>query len=361
MKALRIKLYQSSANYRKEESDTNKMTYPLPPFSTVIGALHEASGYQTYHPMDLSIQGKYESMHREPYTDYCFLNSTMDDRGILVKMRNPELLSSAFDKVAAAQKSQGNSFRKRITIKVFDEILYQEFIALKELNDEIENFKNTRYKRIMDLIKTRKKTIKIKKTEVSKGEIQYEKLCRREKQIKEIEKQIKDEFEKYKEVQYTKPYSKFRSLTTSLKFYEILNNVELVIHVKAEETVLMTILDNIYHLKSIGRSEDFVEVTEAKIVELIQDDNCDVTSSFSAYLDFRDVKNERIFPVAVGGGVNEKGGTRYGLNKTYQIIDDKRIFDKKSVIYLSQYGIDETSETIWLDRDDDQEYIVNFI
>ena len=37
--------------------------------------------------MNVSIQGQYESMHREPYTDYCFLNSLQDDRGILVKMK----------------------------------------------------------------------------------------------------------------------------------------------------------------------------------------------------------------------------------------------------------------------------------
>ena len=49
----------------------------------IMGALHNACGYKEYHEMDISIQGKYESMHREPYTDYCFLNSTMDDRGIL--------------------------------------------------------------------------------------------------------------------------------------------------------------------------------------------------------------------------------------------------------------------------------------
>ena len=44
MKCLRIKLTQSSANYRREETVTNKMTYPLPPMSTVIGALHNACG-----------------------------------------------------------------------------------------------------------------------------------------------------------------------------------------------------------------------------------------------------------------------------------------------------------------------------
>ena len=100
MKAVRLIINQSSANYRKEETWENKMTYPLPPLSTIIGAIHVACGYTSYHPMDISIQGKYESMHREPYTDYCFLNSIMDDRGILVKMKNEAMLSNAFDKVA---------------------------------------------------------------------------------------------------------------------------------------------------------------------------------------------------------------------------------------------------------------------
>ena len=71
MKALRIVLHQDSANYKKEETLDNKMTYPLPPISTIIGALHSACNYKEYHPMDISIQGKFESMHKEPYTDYC--------------------------------------------------------------------------------------------------------------------------------------------------------------------------------------------------------------------------------------------------------------------------------------------------
>ena len=44
MKALRLVIHQSSANYKREETVDNKMTYPLPPFSTVIGALHNACG-----------------------------------------------------------------------------------------------------------------------------------------------------------------------------------------------------------------------------------------------------------------------------------------------------------------------------
>ena len=42
--AIRLVLYQSSANYRRPETFENKMTYPLPPFSTVIGAIHKACG-----------------------------------------------------------------------------------------------------------------------------------------------------------------------------------------------------------------------------------------------------------------------------------------------------------------------------
>ena len=48
MKVLRIHLRQTSANYRKEETIENKMTYPLPPFSKVIGALHQAAKLKEY-------------------------------------------------------------------------------------------------------------------------------------------------------------------------------------------------------------------------------------------------------------------------------------------------------------------------
>ena len=53
MKVIRLVLTQNKAHYKKEETVTNKMTYPLPPFSTVIGAIHNACNYKNYHPMDL--------------------------------------------------------------------------------------------------------------------------------------------------------------------------------------------------------------------------------------------------------------------------------------------------------------------
>ena len=233
MKALRLVIHQSSANYKREETVDNKMTYPLPPFSTVIGALHNACGYREYKEMDISIQGRFGSMHREPYTDYCFLNSTQDDRGILVKMRNADMLSNAYDRVASAKKPQGNSFRNGITIQVHDQKLLDEYRALKDLNDEISEFKKNRLNPVMTLLKRRKKALSEKKKALEKGSEQFHRVENREKEIRAAEKMMKERMERFQNERYTVPISKFRTLTKSMKFYEVLDDIELIIHVRA--------------------------------------------------------------------------------------------------------------------------------
>ena len=358
-KALRIILKQSSANYKKEETHVNKMTYPLPPISTVIGAIHSACNYREYHSMDISIQGKYESMHKEPYTDYCFLNSVMDDRGILVKMRNESLLSKAFDKVASAKKSQGNSFIKGITIQVHNENLLNEYRNLKQLADEIKNYKDTEYKQKIEFYKNEKKKLSDEKKKLDKKSQEYKDISQKEKEIKEEENKYKEKVKNYEIENYTKPISKYKSLTTSLKFYEILNNIELVLHIRSDETTLKDIEENIYNLKSIGRSEDFVEVIDCKLVDLYEDDDYEVESEYSAYLDYNNVYNKKVYTKEkTGSSIN---GTKYYLNKNYEIIDGKRVFEKKKVVYTSNYFIEETSENIYIDKDSNKEYIVNFI
>jgi len=361
MEALRLVLHQSSANYRREGTVDNKMTYPLPPPSTVIGALHSACGFKEYHPMDISIQGKYESMHREPYTDYCFLNSTMDDRGILVKMRNADMLSTAFDRVASAKKSQGNSFRNRVTIQVHNEELLEEYLDLKNLADKIKDFKDDKLKKILELIKRRKSRLSQKKASVDKNSDLFHKYTNREKEIKEREKWLKEQVKAYEMEHYQKPVARFKSLTTSLKYYEILNNIDLVIHIRAERKVLEMLMDNIYNLKSIGRSEDFVSVEDAKIVNLVADEWAEETESgYSAYLNFDDLLEDRIFGLKAKPGDVHRG-TKYLLNKVYKIENQKRIFEKKWVFYVSEYAVNETSENVLLDKEDDCTFIVNFV
>lgn len=363
MKALRIKLRQTSANYRKEETAENKMTYPLPPISTVIGALHNACGYTEYHEMDISIQGKFESMHKEPYLDYCFLNSIMDDRGILVKMKNETMLSSAFVKVASAKKPQGNSFSKGITIQVHDEGLLEEYRRLRELGNEIAEWKKTEYQQRISEYRTKKAELSAKKKEIRKGNPGFDEIVLTEQKIKEEEKRYKEEAVQYEEETYKKPISKFRTLTKSLKYYEVLDDIELILHIRSSDQTLNDIYENIYNLKSLGRSEDVVDVEEAEIVELIQAEE-EVDSPYSAYLKYQDVISEKIFIREMN--LHDLAGTQYYFGKKYEIVKGKRFFPERvKVIYTAGFGIDETSENVWLDTwkkgKEEKYYIVNFL
>lgn len=67
------------------------------------------------------------------------------------------MLSTAFDKVAVAKKPQGNSFRKNITIQVYNETLLKEYQQLKDLNDTISEFKKNRLRPVLNHLKKRKK------------------------------------------------------------------------------------------------------------------------------------------------------------------------------------------------------------
>ena len=64
MKILKMKLFQETACYKKPFAFKVAETYPLPPYSTVIGMLHKILGAKNgeYFKMNVSIQGDYESI-----------------------------------------------------------------------------------------------------------------------------------------------------------------------------------------------------------------------------------------------------------------------------------------------------------
>lgn len=72
LKVIRVKLFQQMPNYRKPTSFLVKESFPLPPYSTVIGMIHLACDFKEYHPMKLSIQGKYASEVSDFATMYNF-------------------------------------------------------------------------------------------------------------------------------------------------------------------------------------------------------------------------------------------------------------------------------------------------
>lgn len=81
MRGIRLKLSQDMVNYKKPASFQIKETYPLPPYSTVIGMVHSLCGYREYYPMQISIQGKYFSKVNNLYTRYEFKNGMTYEAG----------------------------------------------------------------------------------------------------------------------------------------------------------------------------------------------------------------------------------------------------------------------------------------
>lgn len=75
MKAVRVKLSQDMVNYKFPNSFQLKETYPLPPYSTIIGMVHKLCKYKEYHPMKVSVQGSFVSRANDLYTRYEFKNA----------------------------------------------------------------------------------------------------------------------------------------------------------------------------------------------------------------------------------------------------------------------------------------------
>lgn len=351
MKAIRLHLKQNSANYKREETVNCRMTYPLPPYSTVIGAIHKACGYTDYHDMKVSIQGKYGSLKTRLFKDNCFLNSLQNDRNTLVKLRNPDMLSTAYDIVAVAQKAQGNDFEKGITINVVNKDLLEEYRFLKRTKRRID-----KHKKIIKSLKD-----KVKKMKADEN-ISAEEVKAFDKRVKDIDKIYK----KYEEVKYTVPYSKFRTLATGPKYYEMLYDIELVIHIASDENTMQDILDNIYNLTAIGRGEDFVEVLECTKTELEGGDiQYDAPNSpFDLYMPI-ELLDKNIDCI----GQNDKtdglyiNGTKYLLPKNYTVEKlkgnmRKRNFNRIPVLFNKIEFIDGECNGIYLDKCDGKEYAV---
>ena len=341
MEALRIILKQSSANYRKAGTIDNKMTYPLPIPATVIGALHNICGYREYHSMDISIQGNFEAVSKDMYKNITVLN-TISDRGTLVKMIAPNAISNAYIEVAEAVEDNAN-FLKEINIKVKNKELLEEFKNLKVLKEKLDSEKKLK----LEEFKRRKEEFKTLKDELKKIRIE--------------EKKYKEDFKKIEEEKYTKPYSQFRSVVKKPMFYEILNGIFLILHIKSDEQTLKDIENNIFNLQSIGRSEDFVEVIECKKVEL-QEFDTEIKSAegLSIYLNYNDFQEEKIFNLDVDGNV-VKSGTKYYLDKYYKIVNLKREFEKTLAIYSNYFKANNSSENVKLDEYNNIKLLVNFI
>lgn len=200
--------------------------------------------------------------------------------------------------------------------------------------------------------------LKTQQRDLDRGSKEYLVLKQSIEELKQAKIKIPEEFKKRKEEQYEIPYSRFASLTTSIRYYEVLYGVELVLHISSNDETLNDIENHIQDLKAIGRSEDFVHVEEIKRVHL-QDPN-EKQSLLAAYIDVERLKAKDVFLDEYGRKTNAipVRGTKYFLNKDYKIVGRKRVFNKKWVVYVSGYFVDAESKHVYLDDDG---YIVNLL
>ena len=76
MRLLRLKNYQETACYQKPFAFKVGETYPLAPFSTIKAMLHAVLEANEYIPMNISIQGKSESMMIDYVKKYMYKKAT---------------------------------------------------------------------------------------------------------------------------------------------------------------------------------------------------------------------------------------------------------------------------------------------
>lgn len=347
MKLLRIKLTQRKAHFGRPECIDNRITYPLPPYSTVIGALHTACEYEEYHLMDISIQGKYESISNDIKRYENMLNGFEDDRGILIYRPNTDVFK--YVKVAEAivnkERKTKISYLEKTGIKIYNNDLLDDFIKIKKIanNYGLNKVSKEKLKKILSEIESKQNDCEVEKRLFS---------------VKLLENFIKNNYvaemnKKY----YIKDIDNIvKSIKAAIKCYnyaimqpylvkiETLNNLELVIHVKADDLVLNEIIKNKNNLVCLGRSEDFIELKEMKIVDATDeiDKEYKLTNNYQMFINRNVFEHKKV------------NGTIYFLNKNYEI-KEKRVFSNIPALLTSDFSVKERTKNILVD----DEYIIN--
>lgn len=88
LKAVRVVAKQQMPNYRKPSSFKIKETYPLPPYSSVVGLVHNMCGWTSYHSLRVSIQGCSASCVSDYAINYAFGSIPLDRAQLIVNDEN---------------------------------------------------------------------------------------------------------------------------------------------------------------------------------------------------------------------------------------------------------------------------------
>ncbi|HZK60494.1 MAG TPA: CRISPR-associated protein Cas5 [Anaerovoracaceae bacterium] len=157
-RAIRLVCRQSMVNYRKPASFIIKETYPLPPYSTVIGMVHAACGFKEYHDMKVSVQGTSSSTVADLYTRYSFGNQGFEEGrhsmkvpvgdkmfGVFKGVANTELIAEIEMVIHIQPKAEGDfgatvqglkNPQNYLSLGRHEDLLNIESVEIVELKDE---------------------------------------------------------------------------------------------------------------------------------------------------------------------------------------------------------------------------------
>ncbi|MEI0518653.1 CRISPR-associated protein Cas5 [Brachyspira murdochii] len=93
MKVIKIKCYQNMVNYKRLGFNEIWQSFPLPPYSSIIGMIHKACGFTEYKEMFISVQGESANSHYGLFTKYSFAKGeTKFNKDSFKGIGNAELL-----------------------------------------------------------------------------------------------------------------------------------------------------------------------------------------------------------------------------------------------------------------------------
>lgn len=147
---------------------------------------------------------------------------------------------------------------------------------------------------------------------------------------------------------------------------ELLTEIELMIHIVPEEQALVDEIEMAFkyppEFPSLGRREDLAVIEEVKVVnvnEEVLEDEIELENNYTAYIPERMLDDKSIILSGVSGGAGiEQTGTRYNINKYYELKNygtekKPKIFrkwERVRVVYSSRIAAIE-DECVLVDED----------